>query len=394
MYLGFFEQIVGAAVKSLGGPDDWALPYWNYSDPSQPNARRLPQAFRDATTPDGTPNPLRVAERVAGNAGEVVTDDFDVDLSCLEAAVFEGVATGGNPGFGGPRTAFNHSGGPIGTVERVPHGAVHVAVGGFMGAFDTAGLDPLFWLHHCNVDRLWTVWRRRKPSHTNPADAAWLNAVSFDFHDAAGAAVSMTSAQVVDETKPPLSYEYEDVSDPFATERAPARESGGRLAMPDRETPEMVGATREEITLAGEPTSTELAVTRPTGPARRAREVGGAAPARTYLNIENITGTGNPEPYLVYVNLPPGAKPDDHPELYAGQLPMFGVAEATQADEQHSGSGVQYTLDVSGIARTLQERNDWDPNKLRVTFVPKRGQRARESGGAPIRVGRVSLYES
>ena len=27
-----------------------------------------------------------------------------------------------------------------------------------MAEFNTAGLDPVFWLHHCNLDRLWDVW--------------------------------------------------------------------------------------------------------------------------------------------------------------------------------------------------------------------------------------------
>ncbi|HEU4945001.1 MAG TPA: tyrosinase family protein, partial [Solirubrobacterales bacterium] len=30
MYLYYFEQIVRAAIEKLGGPEDWAIPYWNY----------------------------------------------------------------------------------------------------------------------------------------------------------------------------------------------------------------------------------------------------------------------------------------------------------------------------------------------------------------------------
>ena len=59
MYLGYFEQIVQAAITRLGGPGDWALPTWNYSDTNNPDARKLPLAFTLPTMPDGRPNPLR-----------------------------------------------------------------------------------------------------------------------------------------------------------------------------------------------------------------------------------------------------------------------------------------------------------------------------------------------
>jgi tyrosinase len=42
------------------------------------------------------------------------------------------------------------------------HGAVHIAVGGQM-ATERSPADPLFWLHHANVDRIWTRWQERHP---------------------------------------------------------------------------------------------------------------------------------------------------------------------------------------------------------------------------------------
>lgn len=58
-----------------------------------------------------------------------------------------------------------------------PHNSIHLAVGGFdvpsvgdispiegangdMGENDTAGLDPLFYFHHCYIDRLFWLWQR------------------------------------------------------------------------------------------------------------------------------------------------------------------------------------------------------------------------------------------
>mmetsp|Transcript_33342 Transcript_33342/g.107113 ORF Transcript_33342/g.107113 Transcript_33342/m.107113 type:complete len:121 (+) Transcript_33342:1027-1389(+) len=47
-------------------------------------------------------------------------------------------------------------------LDAAPHGSVHVAVGSLgrrergtemVGQVPTAGFHPLFWLHHCNVDR-------------------------------------------------------------------------------------------------------------------------------------------------------------------------------------------------------------------------------------------------
>ena len=389
MYLRGFEDIVAAAVESLGGPADWSLPYWNYSDPANPDARRLPPAFREQQTPEGKPNPLRVNVRNLGcNDGDIIADDLDVDVgACLREASFVAQATGGNPGFGGPKTAFNHGGGVVGSVEATPHGSMHVAVGGWMGAFNTAGLDPLFWLHHANIDRLWEVWRQRDALHGNPAEQAWL-AVDFEFHDRTGQVVAMRSSQVVDTTAPQLGYRYEDVSDTL--EGIAIGEESVRRQHMDRRTPEMVGATDVPVSLARQPTTARLAIAAPTGPALESME-SAAEPARMYLNIENVTGAGAASSYEVYVNLPPGGDPREHRDLLAGILPMFGVAEASQPDRDHPGSGLQYALEISSVARRLQARNAWDPESLRITFVPRRTSVATESAletpTAPITVG-------
>ncbi len=50
------------------------------------------------------------------------------------------------------------------------HNDVHVAVGGNMETVQSPK-DPLFWLHHCNVDRLWDKWQNddngAKPPNTD-----------------------------------------------------------------------------------------------------------------------------------------------------------------------------------------------------------------------------------
>jgi tyrosinase len=52
------------------------------------------------------------------------------------------------------RTSYNDFSSPINGI----HGGVHVWVGGTMSSPMTSPADPVFWLHHANLDRLWWDW--------------------------------------------------------------------------------------------------------------------------------------------------------------------------------------------------------------------------------------------
>ena len=47
-------------------------------------------------------------------------------------------------------------------LEGVIHNPGHMWVGGSMMAMSSPN-DPVFWLHHCNIDRLWAEWQREHP---------------------------------------------------------------------------------------------------------------------------------------------------------------------------------------------------------------------------------------
>ena len=66
-YLWSFESIVRASIIKQGGPADWALPYWNYNNPANANARTLPLSLTAATLPDGSQNPLAPDRRYGAN---------------------------------------------------------------------------------------------------------------------------------------------------------------------------------------------------------------------------------------------------------------------------------------------------------------------------------------
>ena len=158
----------------------------NYSDSTRPNARTLPGAFDLATLPDGSDNPLRVERRFGSGTTPIQIDPTFVSLSALQDDVFTGGDSDIPPGFGGPETMFHH--GPEsdttnGSLESLPHNVIHGAIGGvapngnpndwrdlgLMSMPITAALDPIFWLHHANIDRLWNVWLRdMQEQHENP----------------------------------------------------------------------------------------------------------------------------------------------------------------------------------------------------------------------------------
>jgi tyrosinase len=56
-------------------------------------------------------------------------------------------------------------------MEGNPHGMAHTSFGGSISSIGTAARDPLFFLLHCNVDRLWAKWQR-KNGRFDPAVAA------------------------------------------------------------------------------------------------------------------------------------------------------------------------------------------------------------------------------
>ena len=102
------------------------------------------------------------------------------------------------PGSLVPRPRFRQHYGPQGVAQGFNdfldgdlHGHVHVAIGNRrgMGPVPWAANDPIFWLHHCNIDRLWASWNCA--GRRNPTDAAWLTPPSLSRTRTAGQVVAV-----------------------------------------------------------------------------------------------------------------------------------------------------------------------------------------------------------
>jgi tyrosinase len=126
-----------------------ALPYWDWTSDSS-HSIGIPKAFTDRTQADGSKNPLlssyinvpsanppqkRWTRRNPGDPSELPTT-ADVENALNESDYLQ----------------FSIA------VQDI-HDGVHGWTGGDMGMVPVAAFDPVFFSHHCMIDRLWSRWQ-------------------------------------------------------------------------------------------------------------------------------------------------------------------------------------------------------------------------------------------
>lgn len=388
LYLYYFERIVRAAVVADGGPDDWALPYWNYD--AGGDANTLPRPFRDRRLPDGSRNPLYVARRAPGiNSGTIaLPPEITSPNRALRMGNFRPLP---RPGFGGGVTGVIHFWNEFGGLEQTPHNDIHVAVGGSNGLMidpDQAALDPIFWLHHANIDRLWSVWSA-DPRHAAPTDPGWLGE-TFDLFDEDGNVATDPVSRTLDPVGQ-LDYEYDDAVPAIAglADGGPVMPEGGGSP------PEMVGASAGPMALTGAAASVDIEIDEQASPAGLVAD--DAAPSRLYLSVEHVDADRAPGTvYGVYLEDPQGGAGD---RRHVGNVSLFGIQkiQASRRDKD-ADRDLRLIFDVTDVARELGQ-GELRGKKLRVTFEPliggaaPQGLEAVDAAPEPtIRIGRVSFF--
>lgn len=149
--------------------------------------------------------------------------------------------------------------------------------------------------------------------------------------------------------------------------------------------PEMVAATSAPFYIGPGPTQISLAMHAPAGPARSRAA---STQRRVSIEVENVTCSKRSPSFRVYLNMPAGDPPERHSELRAGNLGMFGLVESSDPNGEHGGSGMSFSLDVTELFARLAAMRGWDPQNLRLSFVPA----AWDAPVPQVRIGRVSLY--
>jgi tyrosinase len=127
-----------------------ALPYWRFDQPA-PNlftGEFIGTSDDLGTVAFSATNPLQFW-RTDGVPGINRRPTFNPLTE--SAFVIDEAAT---LGLGAQFSAFRG-------MEGNPHGFAHTSFGGFISSIGTAARDPLFFLLHANVDRLWAKWQQK-----------------------------------------------------------------------------------------------------------------------------------------------------------------------------------------------------------------------------------------
>jgi tyrosinase len=150
MYLYGFERI----CQDISGDPTFRVPFWDWS-----NNPFVPAPF---WTPGG---PLSCPRAIQSNQQLPAPATWPQNMAqLLRIRTFDTFASPFASKLRPDTRIF-------GALER-PHNDVHNSVGGVMSSM-MSPLDPVFWVHHANIDRLWWEWNRR--GNQNTTNSYWLN---------------------------------------------------------------------------------------------------------------------------------------------------------------------------------------------------------------------------
>jgi hypothetical protein len=239
MALLFLEKV----IREVSGVPEFAMPYWNYTSPDPAQRGVLPLQFRspadpvyaclyrpDRKKPANTGLPIQT-----GQAG----DPMDASVAMAKTA-YSNVSK--VQGF-------------CRAIDSGVHSSIHVLVGTArnMGTVPFAARDPLFWVHHANIDRLWASWNAN--GGFNPAGANWAKSL-FVFADPTGQPVSTALKDYFDIAT--LGYSYDALVAPPAGAPAFAKSLLAARSRPGNPAPELLASAQQGTELGTRSTSVRL----------------------------------------------------------------------------------------------------------------------------------------
>jgi hypothetical protein len=230
-YLYYFELI----LREASGDQTLSLPYWDYTG----GQKGFPAAFADPERPPGDiipRNPLYSNERELAFAGGRVELSDAVTINALTALMNENNFFGATEMSGLAGGVYDSEPRTMGLIERRPHNDIHVAIGGLIGndfaglmsEVRTAAFDPIFWVHHANIDRLVEVWfRKPNASWGHFPNISWFLDRPWFFYDQKGVIHNNQRLFYLKEGNLDVTYDNVDQNTPKLTDKLPYDFAGG-----------------------------------------------------------------------------------------------------------------------------------------------------------------------
>lgn len=278
---------------------------------------------------------------------------------------------------------------------------------GLMADPGLAGLDPVFFMHHANIDRMWDAWNVTG-NNQNPTDANWLAGPSANGNsqfampmDSAGTPWYYIPSDVINTKNlkyyggTTYSYTYDDLSLTSYSNTPPVIQNLGQrlmklgvtkkvkgITMSTNNNSELVGASGNAIALNSGATQTSVKLDK-AGWKSVANSLKNASattqPDEVYLMLENVTGTNNSNILSVYVN-----------NKFVKSVSLFGIRMASMKNSAHGGSGLTFKFNITSIIDELYLKKSIDVESLNVVIRTKNPI----SKGSVVTVGRISVYRS
>ena len=372
-YTTYFEQICGGII----GDPSFTLPYWDWSN----NDGLLPEPFFGD-------NPLNVeywddpsnydAPPPWGRIETVGTRDLSAAKGLHSNPVFSDIFAEQNIESIRKLTSYRLF---YRRLEDGPHGSAHLLTGGSNGhmIYGLSPLDPVFWLHHCNVDRIWAEWQAAE-NITPPNAARYVD----QFVDQSGESVTVVANESHDHIAMGFTYDSilaanltlldvedvvpdESVADRFARSRSsetPNEALVGRMENDERSVVDIATNLRVPTpNLVAELSGSRVfRATRLLDSPRSAMEPnrfvaelkGVSLPAQEHRSI--IVNVFLDCPYLTSQT----PSTDRH---YAGAFSFFGHTMNMQG-------GTEFIVDLTNPLRFLAEEGRLRPDELNVQLMP------------------------
>lgn len=276
----------------------------------------------------------------------------------------------------------------LGSIENVPHGPIHRWCGDDkqpngedMGNFYSAARDPIFFAHHSNVDRMWTVWKTLGKRQKDFSDPDWLNS-SFLFYDENANLVRVKVRDCLDNRS--LGYVYQDVDIPWLkskptprklTNKKVALKGGPGIAIAaEMNKKKVISTSQFPIVLDG---IVSVNVPRPKKYSRSKKE---KEEEEEILVIDQIELDGDLfAKFNVYVN--------DEDDLTIGPDNTEFAGSFVNVPHKHKGRSNGKKMKTYlrlGLTDLLEDLGAEDDDSVMVTLVPKSGKGNVKIGGIKI----------